>query len=102
MKIQGIYYTRQIFVNGKELLPAESQKVRNHSPDGFSWGYNGSGPAQLALAILLVFLPKEQAVSIYQDFKREVVAVLDKDFEIEIDLKKWVDQRYGTEMQTQI
>lgn len=26
--------------------------VRNHSPTGFSWGYNGSGPAQLALAIL--------------------------------------------------
>jgi len=26
--------------------------VINHSPDGFSWGYSGSGPAQLALAIL--------------------------------------------------
>ena len=31
----------------------ESLKLRNHSPDGFSWGYNGSGPSQLALAILL-------------------------------------------------
>ncbi len=26
--------------------------LANHSPDGFSWGYGGSGPAQLALAIL--------------------------------------------------
>ena len=26
--------------------------IRNHSPDGFEWGYGGSGPAQLALAIL--------------------------------------------------
>ena len=102
MKIQGIYNTRQVFVNGKELLPAESQKVRNHSPDGFSWGYGGSGPAQLALAILLVFLPKERAVSIYQDFKWEVIAVLDRNFEIEIDLRKWIDQRYGTEMRVQI
>ena len=25
--------------------------LRNHSPTGFSWGYGGSGPAQLALAI---------------------------------------------------
>lgn len=24
----------------------------NHSPSGFNWGYGGSGPAQLALAIL--------------------------------------------------
>jgi hypothetical protein len=102
MKIRGIYNTRQIFVNGEELLPAESQKVWNHSPGGFSWGYGGSGPAQLALAILLVFLPREQAVSIYQDFKWEVIAALDRDFEIEIDLKKWVDQRYGTEMRVQI
>lgn len=28
----------------------------NHSPDGFEWGYGGSGPAQLALAILADFL----------------------------------------------
>ena len=28
-------------------------ELRNHSPAGFAWGYAGSGPAQLALAILL-------------------------------------------------
>lgn len=27
-------------------------EIRNHSPTGFEWGYGGSGPAQLALAIL--------------------------------------------------
>lgn len=26
--------------------------LANHSPCGFEWGYSGSGPAQLALAIL--------------------------------------------------
>lgn len=31
--------------------------VRNHSPDGFNWGYGGSGPSQLALAILIDHLP---------------------------------------------
>lgn len=31
----------------------DSLKVRNHSPDGFEWGYGGSGPSQLALALLL-------------------------------------------------
>jgi hypothetical protein len=30
----------------------------NHSPDGFAWGYEGSGPAQLALALLAHHLEK--------------------------------------------
>lgn len=49
--------------------------LRNHSPDGFSWGYEGSGPAQLALSLLSHFLEDdEKALQIYQDFKREVIA----------------------------
>lgn len=32
-------------------LPTRTE-VRNHSPDGFEWGYGGSGPAQLSLAML--------------------------------------------------
>ena len=35
------------------LSPLPSQAVVNHSPDGFEWGYDGSGPAQLALGILM-------------------------------------------------
>lgn len=38
---------------GEILEPGPSQKLWNHSPDGFNFGYAGSGPAQLALAILL-------------------------------------------------
>lgn len=53
--------------------------LRNHSPDGFEWGYGGSGPAQLALAMCyhaLICLhggatPElaERAQRVYQDFK---------------------------------
>jgi len=47
----------------------------NHSPTGFSWGYYGSGPAQLALAILADVLGDDQeALANYQAFKEEVVA----------------------------
>jgi hypothetical protein len=57
------------------LDPAPSQKVRNHSPDGFEWGYAGSGPAQLALAILLdVTLSSVLAERNYMRFKWEHVA----------------------------
>src|SRR5262245_12952424 len=38
--------------DGKEYPLPLRQEIRNHSPTGFSWGYDGSGPAQLALAIL--------------------------------------------------
>lgn len=57
------------------LSPARSLKIRNHSPTGFEWGYGGSGPAQLALALLLeVTGDRDVAEKLYQDFKFEVVA----------------------------
>jgi hypothetical protein len=47
----------------------------NHSPDGFQWGYGGSGPAQLALAILADALGNEDlAIELHQTFKWEFVA----------------------------
>src|SRR5262245_49842647 len=51
--------------------------LRNHSPTGFEWGYEGSGPAQLALAILCdVLHDDERACRLYQTFKRRVIAPL--------------------------
>lgn len=63
-----------VYLDGAWLDPAPSQGVRNHSPDGFMWGYQGSGPAQLALAILMQFLPLHLARAMYQEFKREFVS----------------------------
>lgn len=49
----------------------------NHSPSGFAWAYHGSGPAQLALALLADHLGDDaQALDLYQAFKRAVVARL--------------------------
>lgn len=57
------------------LYPAPSQALRNHSPDGFNWGYGGSGPAQLALAILLDHTGNPETAELYyQDFKNDHVA----------------------------
>lgn len=51
--------------------------VRNHSPDGFEWGYGGSGPAQLALALLCDVLGDYRvAERHYQEFKRAVITRL--------------------------
>lgn len=74
--LKGDTQTNDIWMNGKKLSPSKSQKVNNHSPDGFNWGYAGSGPAQLALAILLEIWPQPKAMDWYQKFKTMVVAEL--------------------------
>jgi hypothetical protein len=44
--------------------------VVNHSPTGFAWGYAGSGPAQLALAILADYFGCAHAArALHQLFK---------------------------------
>lgn len=92
-KIVGYWESREVFIDGQELIPTKSQKLRNHSPDGFAWGYGGSGPAQLALAIL-EFTDVETAASLYQDFKWEVIALLPQtDFVFEIDIKGWIVEK---------
>jgi Family of unknown function (DUF6166) len=51
--------------------------IRSHSPTGFEWSYAGSGPAQLALALLADVLgDDEKAQDSYQDFKFKVVGRL--------------------------
>ncbi len=60
------------------LLPLHTL-VRNHSPTGFECGYSGSGPAQLALAILVDYRGKEYALSRYQRFKELVVTRLPRE-----------------------
>jgi hypothetical protein len=79
-----------VTVDGKPLHPRHD--LRNHSPTGFEWGYGGSGPAQLALAILAHHfgVPRRKkeprigdeaskAELLHQDFKRAVVARWDGD-----------------------
>lgn len=75
-KITGFYNTGKVTVDGILLDPSRSQAVMNHSPTGFAWNYGGSGPSQLALALLLEATDKDTAVKKYQNFKWEVIAKL--------------------------
>lgn len=51
----------------------QCQYIRNHSPGGFEWGYGGSGPAQLALALVADCWGDQYAVpKVYQRVKRSV------------------------------
>lgn len=83
--LRGEYPSRRVWLDGEELDPGPSQKVRNHSPDGFNWGYGGSGPAQLALAIMLKISDHPDR---YMNFKWDVIAALPqgKSFETEFEI----------------
>jgi hypothetical protein len=49
--------------------------IERHSPDGFNFGFEGSGPADLALSILTDFLEDRAAAElVYQEFKRAHIA----------------------------
>lgn len=78
MKIyQGIRegYAVRVTVDGIPLNPRLD--LWNHSPAGFEWGYGGSGPAQLSLALLADHLGNDdEAISLHQEFKRMVIADL--------------------------
>lgn len=51
--------------------------IADHSPDGFAWGYAGSGPAQLALALIAHATGDDNlARRFHQRFKFMVVARL--------------------------
>ncbi len=81
------------------LDPGPSQKLYNHSPDGFQWGYGGSGPAQLALALLLdVTGQGELAVQLHQEFKRDFVATWGESWQIDADqIRRWVELKLTVE-----
>lgn len=80
--------------DGEERQLDPRLDLRNHSPDGLEWGYAGSGPAQLALAILadhlrtttdVLAVPRAPdhadrlAERWHQDFKRTAIAPLEGD-----------------------
>ncbi len=102
-----VYYTGQRLPTGENrVLRIHDQDaidldpcfdLRKHSPTGFEWGYAGSGPGQLALAILVDYLGNDSAaLALYQRFKRETIAKIESDSWVitSSQLKKFVRDNY--------
>ena len=74
-------------------LPLEpSLEIADHSPDGFNWGYDGSGSGQLALGILYeVTGNAELARNCHQMFKWDHVSRGGERWEIaEREVREWL------------
>lgn len=70
--------------------------IYRHSPTGYNWGYGGSGPADLALNILLLFKDLHFTNKHYQDFKFAFIAGIDQENGGTIkhkDIMNWIAER---------
>ena len=69
-----------VFVSnaGQKMVPLPLRlDIVNYSPAGFAWGYSGSGPAQLAAAILADWTGCDHAArALHQRFKSAAIAGL--------------------------
>ena len=67
-----------------------------HSPDGFNWGYRGSGPSDLARSLLMDCLGADPEPQLYHAFKEEFIAGLEQEAAWHIDeaaIRRWLDSR---------
>ena len=96
--IEGDRSTREVYLAGGRLNPSESLAVATHSLDGFGWGHDDLGAAQLALAILLRATDRSTALAQYEAFTREVIATLPQgDFSLRLAyVHEWLAARTGS------
>lgn len=97
---KGLYEGSQINIvlkDGQPLSIEPSRKLATKSTD-FSWGFGGSGPAQLALALLYDVTGDEGlSLDFYQDFKWTVVAGWGETWVITTEeILKWIAPRRMT------
>ena len=71
----------EVLIDGRRRAAGlrASLAVRNPSPTGPAWGYGGSGPTQLAPAILLAVTDEATAERFYQPFPWSVIAPIEAD-----------------------
>ena len=90
----GDYYAGHRTAQGTLVTVTRSGRSKpldtGNSPTDFSWGYNGSGPAQLALAILTDYFGAKPggralAEALYEPFKFTVIAVLPGCWEMDFE-----------------
>jgi len=90
----------EVFVKEEHVSGAyvnyEIEHVERHSPDGFQWGYGGSGPADLALSILTDYCKRfkfDESIpeKYYQKFKKDFIASSPDELNVTSDdIKEWL------------
>lgn len=102
--LPGVEHVSPIMLHrleGGEAHVSIPQRWKVHSPTGFEWGYRGSGPADLALNILGLFVHPPEAWRLHQHFKEGVIAQLSRDQSHRIpgaQVIEWIRTRWAREV----
>ena len=97
---QGGAVIRGERIDGRAVVTVDGEPldlrldVRRHHPSGPDWGYYGTGPAQLALAILLTAgAERETAERHYQTFKNCCIArIRHRCWTLDLrDVRRWLE-----------
>lgn len=89
-------------IDGETVVTVNNLPLKHYTdggsirPPDFNWGYAGSGPAQLALAIMVHEFGNdlEDHPANYHDFKFDVISVLEDSFSLtSYDITLWVKQQ---------
>lgn len=104
---QGVILRRE----NDQVITNVPHLVVHHSPDGFEFGYGGSGPADLALNIVEEVLDRmgydgermkcfdgmcfKLAFGLHQEFKRKFIAPADRNGEVipYASIESWITAR---------
>ena len=96
MNIKGNYKTGEVTVDDVRLDPSIIRGYYSEyrtQPD-FYWGYDGAGPAALALAILMQVTKQDLAMQLHQNFFKDYIQDLPKaDFELTVDVEAWLNEK---------
>jgi hypothetical protein len=88
---------RTVLLDGVPL----AHRYVKHSPTGFSFGYGGSGPADLALNILALVIPVKEAAhyGLYHRFKFAHIATASQGDTLSLrTVRKWIADEYLREL----
>lgn len=101
---KGLRTKNGAFVTYKDTPLDLRLDLKNHSPMGFEWGYNGSGPKQLALAILAQLCNDDFALGAYVEFSKSSIETIDSD-EWKLDgmvVRRWISTYGLTNLQPKL
>ncbi|MBI5914125.1 MAG: hypothetical protein HY842_02015 [Bacteroidetes bacterium] len=95
IRLRGIrsvtaFSDNKVWLDHKRLKLGKSLKVKAHSINGFGWGKDEKGAAQLALAICLEIYPPDVAGQVYRHFKSAFLTAIEVDcFDLNLHLTEF-------------
>ena len=81
----------KVTVDGRPLDMRLDLRLHADRPE---WGYAGSGPAQLALALLADAIGDDEALDYHQKFKKKVVAGFEREKWrlTQVEIRSWIGE----------